>query len=244
MGSHTRIAAARLLATTFVTAGARAESTPSGIVQSSQHPAELSLAAGVALPFGKLQGDSKFRDEVRVAFPATFGVGARLFRSLSVGSELTWGWAAIGQNPWSPCSVGKCSTRLTRVGVAIAYHPLSAARWDPWLGLGVSYERLRFRATVPEIAATDPNSRPNPEGPNVRFTIRGWSLQSRVGVDYVLTPALRAGSFMSFDFGRYSEADVDEFRTTPRLPLIDVKFENQAFHYWIGGGVRLVFLGP
>jgi hypothetical protein len=244
------IATMGVVAALFVTVGVRAQSTPRGMVQASQHPAELSLAAGVAVPLGKMEARSKLADHVRVAFPMTFGVGARLFRSLSVGTELSWGWADIGENaPWgSVCyyagyrGTEQCSVRLTRVGVALAYHPLTAAHWDPWLGIGASYERLHFRGPVPPTASTDPNQPPSPGG--VEFTVRGWSLESRVGMDYVLTSTLRAGAFLSFDVGRYAESDIDELRSDLRVPVIDLEFREQAFHYWIGGGVRLVFLGP
>jgi hypothetical protein len=217
------------------------------------HPVEFSLGTGVLVPFGEEQAGSRLRDQVAAAFPIEFGAGARFFRVLSVGFAGAWGVALHRARPPADTFCGAalqygihdaCSVRLTRLGGMLAYHPFPIGRWDPWIGAGVAYEKLRFHSRLPVTSSTDPAIPPAATGGDVFFSLNGWLLQSRLGIDYAFAPTLRAGGYLSVDFGRYDRGDVNESRSDRRIPAVDVEFDNKALHAWLGAGVRLVFLGP
>lgn len=123
----------------------------------------------------------------------------------------------------------------------LGYQLVNRSRWEPWLRVGLGHERVRFARNV-QVGRTDPNA-PSPTD-DVVFALQGWVVQTRLGADYLATPHLRFGGFISFDAGAYTRRAVDYVATTANLPIQSVDIEQRAGHYWLGGGVRAAFIGP
>jgi hypothetical protein len=173
----------------------------------------LALRTGVALPVGEVfLSSGALSSTVTGYVPVRLDVGLRYRRHFYVGIAAQLARVVPADCP----SGGRCSGSDARVGVMIAYHLLPTRTVDPWLGVGVGFERLNVSRAL--------------GGASVDVTARGLELLDvELGADVRATRALRLGPVLSTSIGRYSTVTVNEVTTRDFQP---------ATHAWVMLGVR------
>jgi hypothetical protein len=106
-----------------------------------------------------------------------------------------------------------CSMWSMRAGIRGEYtFAETSRRLVPWIGAGSGWEWVRERVSHP----TDSSSQ----------TVSGWEMLSlEGGADLKLAPKLWAGPYLGYRFGEYGR-------------LNGSSIANQAFHSWLGVGLR------
>jgi hypothetical protein len=197
-------------------ARAGAEEPPAGhAAEELPRPSGLSLAlrTGVAMPVGEMFVSSGALSSTVTGYvPLRLDVGLRYRRHLYVGVA-----AQLARVVPAGCpSGGICSGSDARVGAMIAYHLLPTRTIDPWLGVGVGFERLNVSRALGDAS--------------VDVTARGLELLDvELGADVRATRALRLGPVLSTSIGRYATVTVNEVTTRDFQP---------ALHAWVMLGLR------
>ena len=176
----------------------------------------IALRSGVAVPFGAAyRFGGALSDTIAGYVPLRLDVGYRVARHFYVGVDAQL--AAILPNA-CPADAS-CSGTNVRFGAMAAYHLLPGRLVDPWLGLGMGFERLDVTRTV--------------DGTSGEISARGLELLDiELGVDLRPTRALRVGPVIASSFTRYTRIVINGNSTTDFDP---------AIHAWVLLGFRGAF---
>ncbi len=176
-------------------------------------PAPSPSAAGRSGPpgFGRL---TAYAGATRVEA----GPGALVFAPL--GAELALGGGgreeiALGVEGAPAFGCGRCGGVRARFGAALRFHLAPRGRVDPWVGALAGGQLL----SLPGLAGT-----PAP--------LFGFYKTLQLGVDFGLSPGLRAGAFVTGALQGYRPLDKNG---------IDPKWSADASPLELGGGLRLRF---
>lgn len=197
---------------------------------------------GFGLPFGKLAaGDDpeasslELSELVSGGFPAQLDVGYFIDSRLYVGGFFQYGLMMFGQE----CpSIADCSASQLRFGLNAAYSFKPEGKLNPWMGLGIGYEMLSVNVSSTFEGVTF----------KVGQSLRGFEFANlQGGVDFRIGKSLWVGPYANFTVGQYSNLSLDlgdlggiggdpgeEESLSGEIP-------NKAFHFWLMGGVRLLF---
>jgi len=186
---------------------------------------ELSLNAGFALPVGQAASGLNQSDVINFAVPFGIDVGYRIAGIVFVG--LTFTYAPFGSpssSTFTTCAVvgTSCHSTTYHAGFTVQWHPLGSRGLDPYVGVGAGYEWLTVNVSG---NGTDLSSQFN------GFT---W-LDVPLGVDFRLSKDIRLGPYLDFMMGQYRNASVT-------LSGVSGLIQHRALHFWLGAGVRIVFL--
>ena len=189
----------------------------------------LGVRAGYGLPFGKTDDDaggSSMSDGLDGMIPLWLDVGYRLNTNFQVGAFLQYGFALLNEDKaFADCKMNgvSCSGSDLVVGVDAQYH-LMLESVDPWVGLGLGYERLAFTISG--------------GGAEINASTSGINfLNLQAGADFKVAPSLGVGPFLSFSAGQYSSASASG--TGVMVTAMDPM--KKAMHEWLLVGVRGVF---
>jgi hypothetical protein len=188
------LAGSVLLSSLFASGSQAAEPPPGAVVENDEPPepplvpaaedrlgGHLTVTAGggVLLPFGSYDRSMPAREA---------GVGLGGAADISIGITRAVAFGVYGRYFTHRFSCDACRSETMAVGPFVAYHAVQGLRFDPWILVGVSYER----ATV---------SQP---GRSARLAGLDW-LRVAVGGDYYAFSGLALGPFVELDFGTFFE---------------------------------------
>ena len=190
----------------------------------------LGVRAGYGLPFGKANDDSSdsaMSDGVNGMIPLWLDVGYRLNTNFQIGAFLQYGFALLNKDKgFSDCKMNgvSCSGSDLVVGVDAQYHLMLEAV-DPWVGLGLGYERLAFSMSG--------------GGQELNVATSGINfINLQAGADFKVAPSLGVGPFLSFSAGQYSSNSASGSGLMGATVMDPMK---KAMHEWLLVGVRGVF---
>jgi outer membrane protein W len=189
-----RVSAALLGAVVFLgSTGARVRMAIAEPAPPAERRVRIGLGFGRGLPFGSYESDTTMRSSSFDQTPLSLEAGYLIGGHVVVGAYAQYGFMSNGYE--SPCSywVGKCSKHTTTVGIQAQYHMTTDELLDPWVGVGVGYERLNFHAKPADGATYSVTS--------VRSGIELVKLQG--GLDFRLARAFSFGPFVSYSVGEY-----------------------------------------
>jgi hypothetical protein len=182
----------------------------------------LSAWLGLGFPSGNIsdEGDGALGDAVSSEIPIGLGVGYR-FSPIFHGGLFFEG-APLNLHHGICAPGDPCGGSDLRLGVDAQLRLAPYRRADPWVGVGLAYEWLRFDATGCDAAGTC-----FPE----RFQYGGWIFpRISAGLDVAVSPAVRIGPYLTFSAGQFTNVDTTSAGSQ--------SIGNQAFHEWFEIGFR------
>jgi outer membrane protein len=220
--------------TTTTTSASASDSSPSPATAAAATPAEqpqktegpkdhgmsLGIRTGFGLPLGEAAANAALNKTFSGQIPAMVDAGYRINPNIYVGGYFGYGFGLVSSDT---CASGaSCSASVMRFGANVHYHFLPNESFDPWVGLGVGYEKMSFSAEA--------------GGAKTEGGYHGFEFANlQAGADFKATPAMRIGPFVSFSLSQYSTADVT-------VPGSSLKFQgsiaDKSFHEWLLLGVR------
>ncbi len=197
---------------------------------------ELSLNAGFALPLGNAAGTNPLSpstgslsesDVINFSVPFGIAIGYRIAGVVFIGGTFTYapfGSPNSSAPLFSTCAVSgtSCHSTTYHAGFTVQWHPWGSRGLDPYIGVGAGYEWLQVDVSG--------NSTPF----SVQYNGFTW-LDVPLGVDFRLSKDIRLGPYLDFMMGEYRNASVT-------LTGVSGLISPRAIHFWLAGGVRIVFL--
>lgn len=176
---------------------------------------KIGLRLGYSIPMGDSAKDSKLSDGISGVIPIWLDLGYMVTPNIMIGLYGMYGIAMLNSDIKDACD--DCSASQMRFGLQGQYHISPAASLDPWVGLGIGYEIMSFKA-------------PNPVGTGtIDADLKGIEFANiQGGADFKVSDALTVGPFLSFSLGQYSKSG-------------DADIENKAMHEWLTLGVKGTF---
>jgi hypothetical protein len=164
---------------------------------------------------GSVAQGSTLSDGISGGFPVVIEAAGRINRNISVGLSGQYGYL-LTKN----CTTGvTCSAADYQVLVEGIYNARMGSTIDPWVGVGIGWEKL----SLSESAGAASQS----------VDASGWGLASvQVGGNFLAAPQVEVGPFLSFSVGKYGSASAGGYSG-------DIM--NTAFHEWLQIGVRGTF---
>lgn len=207
-------------AMTLSTVAAADEDRPAASAPAKPAPSasgfRVALRTGVAVPLGEAFVSSGSLATIITGYvPLRLDIGYRFAHHFYFG--VAGQLALIMPNG---CPGGSdCSGSNTRLGVMVAYHLLPAGDFDPWLAVGMGYERLSVSREA--------------SGTRVDISARGLELLDvELGADIRASRTLRFGPVLSTSAGRYTTVSVNG------SPTRDF---DASLHAWVMLGLRGAF---
>jgi hypothetical protein len=199
---------------------------------------ELSLNAGFTLPLGNASNAANVNtngvamsDAINFAIPFGIEVGYRIAGVVFVGGTFSYGaFGSPSSSAIASCATAgfSCHSNFVRAGISVQWHFLGSRGSDPYVGVGTSYEWLNISASSDTVSA------------NVQYKGFNW-VEIPIGWDFRLGRNVRFGPFVNFAFAKYYQyggsSDVSSGINTGV-----VNIPAKAIHFWIGFGIRVVFL--
>jgi hypothetical protein len=147
---------------------------------------ELAARVAFGYPAGNVDGVSgdSLHETVAGTVPLWLDAGVRLGSRWFLGVNGIYAPTLEGGALRSGC--GPCGGEDLAVGPEVHFHVLPDGTWDPWFGLGVGAEWLRFR---------------NDSG---GFGLIGYAFNAQVGLDARLPAGFHIGPFFAFALGQYT----------------------------------------
>ncbi|NMO20320.1 outer membrane beta-barrel protein [Pyxidicoccus fallax] len=192
----------------------------------------LGLRAGYGVPFGKASGEgtddgAELSDLVSGVIPLQVDAGYFINSNLYLGGFFQYG---IGQYGGEECpDEVNCSASQIRFGVDLAYHFAPSASINPWVGVGVGYERIAVNISS-DVAGVDAEATTSARG--IEFG------HAQGGLDFRLSDTISVGPFATFTVAQYSTASISSSGVGPDIDE-SADIDEKAFHFWLYGGLRL-----
>jgi hypothetical protein len=180
---------------------------------------ELAARAAFAYPTGNVDGapGDSLRETVDGTVPLWLDGGVRLGSRWFLGIYAIYAPTLEGGALHNEC--GPCGGEDLAFGPEVHYHVLPDGAWDPWVGLGVGAEWLRFQ---------------NGGG---SFGLVGYAFNAQVGLDAHLPSGFHIGPFFAFTVGQYTGWFADNAYGSPgTLSPLDL-------HEWLTLGLKGTFDG-
>ena len=179
----------------------------------------LGLRAGFGLPLGKATGeaDANLSDVVSGIIPLQIDAGYFLTSHLYLGGSFQYAPGLLAED----CDEGaSCSINVMRFGVNLAYHTAPFAKVDPWVGLGIGYERFNVSESFGDF--------------KLNATFSGFEFAAlQGGVDFKLSKNFAVGPFATFTVGQYSSASVSDGEDSESVDI-----DEKGLHFWLMGGIK------
>jgi hypothetical protein len=183
---------------------------------------ELATRLAFGYPTGNVDGvpGDSMKETVTGIVPLWLDAGVRLGSQWFLGIDGIYAPTLEGQGLRSEC--GPCGGEDLAVGPEVHFHVLPDAAWDPWFGLGVGAEWLRFQ--------TDSGS----------FGLIGYAYNVQAGADTRLPAGFHVGPFVAFALGQYTSW----FSAGSSGGSSDGSLHPLDHHEWLTLGVKGTFDPP
>lgn len=220
------LAGAVLLVAGPLSAQQQAPSRDQGAIQ-------LGIRLGYGAPFGKVgrtaseMVDQDLSSGIKGQIPIGVDAGYLFNPNIYVGLLFQYGFGLLASSAETGCNQSgvSCSISDLVFGINAHYHLNPIASFDPWIGLGIAYERLDSSATSTAFGLSV-------SGSNTGFQY----INVQLGGDVSVAPNLAVGPFVSFAAGQYSSRSTQTGSTN-----VSQDVTNKSFHEWLLFGVRGVF---
>jgi len=226
-------AAATANAQTAPEAAAPEEAAPAGATPSAMPPPVATTAAGVgasvtdqpgaslsarlayAIPMGSLAQGSTLSDGISGGIPIVIEAAYRFNRNFSAGLAGQYAYMMA-----KDCPTGaSCSATDYQLFVEGIYNARMGSTIDPWVGLGIGWEKLSLSESAGGYSQSADAS--------------GWGLATlQVGGNFLAAPQVEVGPFLSLSVGKYGSASSGNYSGDITMT---------AFHEWLQLGVRGTF---
>jgi hypothetical protein len=199
---------------------------------------ELSLNAGFTLPLGNAINSNNaatsgvaMSDAINFAIPFGIEVGYRIAGVVFVGGTFSYGaFGSPNSSVITSCGSpgASCHSNFVRAGFSVEWHFLGSRGSDPYVGLGANFEWLNVSASANNINAS------------VQYTGFNFA-EIPIGWDFRLGRNARFGPFANFAIGKYYRGSLTS-NASIGIDTGSVNIPEKALHFWIGFGIRVVFL--
>lgn len=178
----------------------------------------LGARLGYAVPWGDVMKDWAVDRSVRSQIPVTIDLGLKLGKALSVGAYAAYGFAQPSRGWQDDCDLSNssCSAADLRVGAQVSLHATNTEATELWGGVGFGYEELRTedsKGLIPEL------------------TFKGYDATLQGGLDFLVSPSLQIGPFVSATVGRF----------TRTVTATEAEITDKELHGWLQAGLRGFF---
>ena len=197
----------------------------------AQRPAdsgpEVAVRAGLALPFGQVQGgmDQNLDRFVSTAIPLGISAGYRVDPTLFFGLRFHYAFPQI-KNPAGNCDNVSCDGSGVQLGVEAIYRFMPESKLAPWVGLAGGYEwwTADYFTSNAGIGAS----------------LGGFQGLLQAGGDVRVAPQVVLGPFVEVSTGRF-DSRTDRVRIGNSTSATDTDIADTAWHTWVTLGVRGAF---
>jgi hypothetical protein len=182
----------------------------------------LGLRLNGSIPAGKADSDVKLSGFSKVQGTLWLEAGYRVRPELMLGAFVSVGSGGIGSEFEDTCELDgvDCTNADVRVGVEGTYH-FGSNGVLPWVGAGIGFELMSFKAETPLGDAT------------LDASGAEW-LMLQTGLDFVLKQ-VQAGPFLSVSFARFTSGSCKgEYCQMAG----NFEIQDPTFHEWIMLGLR------
>ena len=191
---------------------------------------QIGLGAGIAKPYGQIEGGSNLGDAIAWGFPLQADVQFRFLKQFAAGAYVRYAPTSLASALQNGCSNAgfSCDASDLGVGVLGEYRFSERLEGGPWLGALVGWEMLK--ATTPQQGASG--------GPLVKATstVSGVELGVRGGMDFEVG-GVTLGPWAALQAGQYSTQTVEMNGTSTSGGIAD-----KALHGTFQVGVRVSLL--
>jgi hypothetical protein len=204
-------------------------------------PAERSgftagLRLGLGVPVGKA-GDSALGAQRDLGDLTPWSVPVWVDVAYAFTGRMTLGaYGQVGIGGTGDACQGDCEWSSIRVGAEAELRFAPGAPVDPWLGVGVGYEWLTFRA-LQDVDVTDAMGATTTVPLRATERLGGPELTIQGGLDFQAEDALRLGPYIAASAGPYL---TDSYTCEPVSALCPSgnSVDGGAFHSWLSVGLR------
>jgi opacity protein-like surface antigen len=191
------------------------------------------VRAGYGIPMGKLGAvqdgaqSSVLSDGVSGMIPLMLDLGYRVNPNFHLGVGLQYGFGIINSDKIGECS--DCSIHDIAITANASYHLSPDASFDPWFGIGLGYEILNVSLSVDAGTAGALDASEDISG--FQFLILQF------GGDFLASPNLSIGPFLSFSFGQYGSVDVTASQNGSSRSMSQ-DLSKKDLHEWLILGIK------
>jgi hypothetical protein len=197
----------------------------------AQRPAdtgpEVAVRAGLAVPFGQVQGgmNQNLDRYVSTAIPLGIEAGYRIVPALFVGVRFHYAFPQL-KNPGGNCDDVSCDGSGVQLGLEAIYRFMPESKFAPWVGLGAGYEwwTADYFTSNAGLGAT----------------VSGFQGLLQAGGDVRVGPQLALGPFLEVATGRF-DSSTGRVRIGNTTNSTDSDISDTAWHTWLTLGVRGAF---
>jgi hypothetical protein len=186
---------------------------------------QLGVRFGGALPTGSFEADLPLGDLVDWTLPVGLEVGWRFWDHLTVGAHGQYAFGFLDPALEEDCDAfgSTCAVSTIRVGIHALYAFRPAASVDPWLGVGIGFEWLRYTVENTGVKAT------------LGYQGLEW-VRLQGGLDFRFG-RFSAGPYLSYGIGAYTDRSLE----VPPDPKDSEAVPDRSDHGWIEAGARGLF---
>ncbi|HET9930663.1 MAG TPA: hypothetical protein VFQ35_08245 [Polyangiaceae bacterium] len=195
----------------------------------------MAVRTGLSFPFGNATGNSADTLSRRYAWqiPIAFDLGAKITRSIFVGTYLQVGFGAEGSdnevaafcddNDENFSNDVSCSVLTARLGLLMNYQFSPDKVLNPWIGYGIGFE------------SASQSLKDKQHGYSESTTVSGLTYaQLSGGFDF--RGAVGVGPYAEIALGAFSRTSTEQYGRKVYSGSID----DRALHAWVTLGVRFV----
>jgi hypothetical protein len=185
---------------------------------------QIGLGAGIAKPYGQIEGGSNLGDAIAWGFPLQADVQFRFLKQFAAGAYVRYAPTSLASALQNGCSNAgfSCDASDLGVGVLGEYRFSERLEGGPWLGALVGWEMLRSTRSESGQKATENLS-------GIEGGVRG-------GMDFELG-GITLGPWGAFHVAQFTTSKVESNGTTTSGSIASA-----ALHGWFELGVRLSLL--
>jgi hypothetical protein len=166
----------------------------------------------MSVPAGSALGNIDFM------VPVWIEVGYAFHGRLYLGADIIFGWVKPTTDAFIGGTNCGCSVHDLQIGVEALYHPWPTHKLDPWVGIGVGFERLTVASA--DLGAADSSG----------FQFMNFQL----GLDIHLVKGIAVGPFFSTSLGSFNSAEAHDGFGEPQMGVT----ADSSIHAWFLLGIR------
>jgi outer membrane protein W len=186
---------------------------------------KIGLRLGYAIPLGDTSKDNKLSDLAAGMIPIWLDLGYMVTPNIMVGLYAQYGIVMLSSKIKDGCDAANasCSASDIRFGIQGQYHISPGQSLDPWVGLGIGYEMLKYKSAL-SLGVGAPQE--------VSITAKGLEFANiQGGADFKVANSFTVGPFVSFSLGQFSSTSGD----------VSGDIKDKGIHEWLTLGVKGTF---